>query len=67
MSSSVIQSSTLKIRGNAGNDKNAHFPQIAAALAQKCLDAQGVNCQAWENEIDARVAALYGIDLADLI
>lgn len=38
-----------------------------AALAQKCLDAQGVNCQAWEKEIDERVAALYGIDLADLL
>ncbi len=31
-----------------------------AALAQKCLDAGGVGCEAWEAEIDARVARLYG-------
>jgi len=37
-----------------------------AALAQKCLDAGGVACEAWEKEIDERVAALYGIDLADI-
>lgn len=36
------------------------------ALAQKCLDAKGVNCEPWEKEIDERVAALYGIDLADI-
>jgi type I restriction-modification system DNA methylase subunit len=32
-----------------------------AALAQKCLDARGVGCEAWEKEIDERVAALYGL------
>ncbi len=32
-----------------------------AALVQKCLDAKGVDCGAWEAEIDARVAALYGL------
>ena len=32
-----------------------------AALVQKCLDAKGVGCEAWEKEIDARVAALYGL------
>ena len=32
-----------------------------AALVQRCLDAKGVGCAAWEAEIDARVAALYGI------
>jgi hypothetical protein len=31
------------------------------ALAQKCLDARGVGCEAWEKEIDERVAALYGL------
>ena len=31
------------------------------ALAQKCLDAKGVGCEAWEKEIDERVAALYGL------
>ena len=30
-----------------------------AALAQKCLDARGVGCEAWEAEIDARVERLY--------
>ncbi len=32
-----------------------------AALVQKCLDAKGVDCGAWEGEINARVAALYGL------
>jgi hypothetical protein len=32
-----------------------------AALVQKCLDAKGVGCAAWEAEINARVAALYGL------
>ena len=32
-----------------------------AALAQKCLDAKGQNCEVWEKEIDERVAALYGL------
>jgi type I restriction-modification system DNA methylase subunit len=31
------------------------------SLVQKCLDAQGVGCEAWEREIDERVAALYGL------
>jgi methylase of polypeptide subunit release factors len=30
-----------------------------AALAQKCLDAKGVGCEAWEAEIDAKVERLY--------
>jgi hypothetical protein len=32
-----------------------------SALAQKCLDAQGMGCLAWEKEIDERVSALYGL------
>ena len=32
-----------------------------AALVQQCLDAGGVDCGEWEAEIDARVAALYGL------
>jgi len=32
-----------------------------AALAQRCLDAKGVGCEEWEQEIDERVAALYGL------
>lgn len=30
-------------------------------LVQKCLDAKGVDCEAWEKEINDRVAALYGL------
>ncbi len=32
-----------------------------AVLAQKCLDAKGVACEAWEKEINERVEALYGL------
>jgi len=32
-----------------------------SALARKCLDAKGIGCEAWEKEIDDRVAALYGL------
>ncbi len=32
-----------------------------ADLVQHCLDARGVGCTAWEGEIDARVARLYGL------
>lgn len=28
--------------------------------------ARGIGCEAWEQEIDARVAALYGIGLKDI-
>jgi len=31
------------------------------ALVQKCLDARGIGCEAWEQEINDRVAALYGL------
>lgn len=42
---------------------NASAPDRAAiaALVQKCLDANGVGCEAWEQEINGRVAALYGL------
>lgn len=30
-------------------------------LVQKCLDAKGVDCEEWEQEINERVAALYGL------
>jgi hypothetical protein len=30
-------------------------------LVQKCLDAKGQNCEAWEQEINALVSALYGL------
>jgi TaqI-like C-terminal specificity domain/Eco57I restriction-modification methylase len=33
-----------------------------AKLVQKCLDAKGVGCEAWEKEIDIRVAKLYGFE-----
>ena len=32
-----------------------------AALVQHCLDAGGVGCETWEADINARVAALYGL------
>lgn len=35
--------------------------EAISKLVQKCLDAKGVNCEAWEKEIDERVAALYGL------
>ncbi|MEO0967376.1 MAG: TaqI-like C-terminal specificity domain-containing protein [Cyanobacteria bacterium J06639_18] len=35
--------------------------EIISKLVQKCLDAKGVNCEAWEKEIDDHVAALYGL------
>jgi hypothetical protein len=34
---------------------------LIAALVQKCLDARGVGCEAWELEINERVARLYGV------
>lgn len=37
-------------------DRNA-----ISKLVQKYLDAKGVGCEAWEKEIDDRVAALYGV------
>jgi hypothetical protein len=30
-------------------------------LVKKCLDAKGEGCEAWEREIDERVAGLYGL------
>ena len=35
--------------------------EAISQLVQKCLDAKGVNCEAWEKEIDDRVATLYGL------
>lgn len=35
--------------------------KIITKLVQKCLDAKGVGCEAWEKEIDERVEALYGL------
>ncbi|OUL27441.1 TaqI-like C-terminal specificity domain-containing protein [Nostoc sp. 106C] len=35
--------------------------QVISKLVQKCLDAKGLECEAWEKEIDERVAALYGL------
>jgi hypothetical protein len=36
--------------------------KVISKLVQKCLDAKGVGCEAWEKEIDIRVAKLYGFD-----
>lgn len=35
--------------------------EAISKLVQKCLDAKGVNCEAWEKEISDRVASLYGL------
>jgi len=43
-------------KGKLPSDRTA-----ISALSQKCLDAQGIGCLAWEKEIDERVAALYGL------
>ncbi|HET9129639.1 MAG TPA: TaqI-like C-terminal specificity domain-containing protein, partial [Terriglobia bacterium] len=42
-------------------DASAADRAAIGALGQKCLDARGVGCEAWEKEIDERVAALYGL------
>ena len=42
---------------NASNSEK----ETISKLVQKCLDAKGVDCEAWEKEIDDRVAALYGL------
>ena len=50
--------------------KNIPIPQASeierkaiSKLVQKCLDAKGVGCEAWEREIDEIVAGLYGFAL----
>lgn len=35
--------------------------EAISKLVQKCLNAIGIGCEAWEREIDDRVAALYGL------
>ena len=35
--------------------------EAISKLVRKCLDVKGVDCEAWEKEIDDRVAALYGL------
>lgn len=42
-------------------DASATDRRTIADLVQKCLDAQGVGCEQWEEEIDVYVAALYGL------
>ena len=42
---------------NASNSEKEAISQ----LVQKCLDAKGVDCEAWEREINDRVAALYSL------
>jgi hypothetical protein len=46
----------LPIPKASTTDRNA-----ISQLVQKCLDAKGVGCEAWEKEINERVAALYGL------
>lgn len=35
--------------------------EVISKLVQKCLDAKGIGCEAWEKEIDDHVTALYGL------
>nr|WP_200892364.1 Eco57I restriction-modification methylase domain-containing protein [Aliterella atlantica] len=35
--------------------------EAISKLVQKCLNAKGVGCEAWEKEIDDRVTTLYGL------
>ena len=46
----------LPIPVASGADRSAISKRV-----QKCLDAQGVECEEREREIDERVAALYGL------
>jgi len=43
------------------NASTATEREVISQLVQKCLDAKGIECEAWEREIDERVAALYGL------
>jgi len=46
----------------SGKADSDHSPdRRIIALVQKCLDARGVAWEAWEREINERVAALYGL------
>ena len=51
-----IHVENIPIPSASGKDKKA-----IETLVQKCLDAQGQNCQGWEAEINAHVAGLYGL------
>lgn len=48
-------------RGWGWGHKKSGERRLNVALAQNCLDAKGVGCEAWEQEINERVAALYGL------
>ena len=51
----------IPIPNASAADRNA-----IASLVQDCLDLQGVDCEEWEQEIDGRVAALYGLNQSNL-
>lgn len=42
-------------------EASATEQRALASLAQKCECAKGIGCEAWEKEIDQRVAALFGL------
>ncbi len=52
----AIYMNTIPIPNASDSEK-----ETISQLVQKCLDAKGVDCEAWEKEIDNRVAALYGL------
>jgi len=54
LTTSVLE--TVPIPRASDQDK-----QTIASLVQKCLDAHGQNCQAWEHQIDTLVTRLYGL------
>jgi hypothetical protein len=62
---SPLQGQTFELRTTYMN--KVPIPQASeierkaiSKLVQKCLDAKGVGCEAWEREIDEIVAGLYG-------
>lgn len=63
---SELQGKTIELRSIYMNkipipNASTTEREVISKLVQKCLDAKGVNCEAWEKEIDERVAALYGL------
>jgi hypothetical protein len=67
----MTQKQTKKTKTGIGRVHFSSFPSFASVkpsvhsaievLVEKCLAARGENCGAWEAEINARVAHLYGL------
>jgi hypothetical protein len=52
----AIYVSRIPIPDAPTSERRAISPYV-----QECLDAKGVGCERWEQEINERVAALYGL------